>query len=171
MPGPRLQGRETTPRDGEKSDVQVDNRGVAPLSLLIIDDSPTELLAARRSLESEGFQVFTCLIRSFSEVLHLSELVLAVVPDVILMDVDLGLSCYDGVKLVRTVRRLSTTSRASRDPLIILHSSLPPAKLEALKAESGADSYLEKGEPGLLPLRVKTLLTIFPIRPLESEAP
>lgn len=125
-------------------------------ALLIVDDSPLDLLGMREALTSADFQVTTFQIKSFTEVFKLSEVVLEEKPHLILMDVNLGLSSYDGVRLAKTLARLREPDE--RTPLIFLHSARPAAELLAMQKTCEADGFLEKGDLQLLPARVKQLL-------------
>ena len=125
--------------------------------ILIVDDSPLELLGMREALSKHDFQVTTFQIKSFAEVFQLSEVVLQEKPALILMDVNLGLSSYDGVRLAKTIGRLREPGEAT--PLIVLHSSLAAAELLAMQKKCQADAYLEKGDLTQLPMRVKLILS------------
>ena len=124
--------------------------------VLVVDDSPIELLGCRRALEQAGFQVVTYHIKEFSEVFKLSEIVMLERPHVILMDVNLGLSAYDGARLATAMRKLREVD--SKTPLIVLHSSMSEDELKQVQANCGADAFLEKGKLEQLPNRVRMVL-------------
>lgn len=124
--------------------------------ILVVDDSPIELLGMRDALLRANFQVVTCHIKQFSEVFKLSEVVVTEQPDLILMDVNLGLSAYDGTRLAKAVIKLREPGEPK--PYVALHSSLGGDELQRLREECGADAFLEKGNLQQLPARIKTLL-------------
>ena len=124
--------------------------------VLIVDDSPLELLGMRESLERAKLDVVTFQIKSFEEVFKLSEVVLTKRPKLILMDVNFGLASYDGARLAKTVGRLREPG--SKTPMIILHSSMSAAELLAMQLKCDADSYLEKGDLRELPARIRPML-------------
>ncbi len=124
--------------------------------ILVIEDSPLELLGMREVLAKADFQVVTFQIKSFAEVFQLSAVVIQEKPHLILMDVNLGLQSYDGIRLAKTLMRLREGDEAT--PLIVLHSSLSAAELLALQKQCGADGFLEKGDLTLLPMRLRQFL-------------
>ena len=125
-------------------------------TILVVDDSPIELLGCRRALESADYAVVTYHIKEFSEVFKLSEIVLLNRPDMILMDVNLGLSSYDGARLAMAMQKLREPG--SKTPLIVLHSSMSREELLEMQESSGADAFLEKGSLSQLPTRVRLVL-------------
>ena len=125
-------------------------------AVLVVDDNALELLGMQQALEKAGFEAIPFQIKSFGEAFKLSELVLDREPTVILMDVDIGLSSYDGVRLAKTIARLREPGE--KTPLIVLHSSLSAAELLAHQRNSGADTFLEKGDLQSLPGRIRRIL-------------
>ena len=128
--------------------------------ILIIEDSPLELLGMREVLTKADFQVVTFQIKSFAEVFQLSAVVIQEKPQLILMDVNLGLQSYDGIRLAKTLMRLRDPGDTT--PLMVLHSSLSAAELLALQRQCGADGFLEKGDLTQLPGRVRQFLRRLP---------
>lgn len=110
----------------------------------------------RNALEAAGLDIVTFQINSFEEVFKLSEVVLDSKPKLILMDVNFGLSSYNGVRLAKTISRLREPR--SQTPMIVLHSSASAAELLAFQRQCDADAYLEKGDLQHLPLRVQRIL-------------
>jgi hemerythrin-like metal-binding protein len=125
--------------------------------ILVIDDSNTQLLAVQRTLTENGFRVTTAVVNSVAEVLDLARIVSEEEPDLILVDVDLGLDNFDGSRLAHSLVRLKHAAGKTLD--VILHSALDPAHLDKLAEKSGADAYLVKGRVKHLALRIRTLLT------------
>ena len=121
--------------------------GMQPIILYVEDNTENRLLV-RRILQAEGFQVLEA-----EDAFRAVERIKSTRPDLILMDVNLGLSSYDGVRLAKTLARLREPGE--RTPLIFLHSARPAAELQALQRTCGADGFLEKGDLQLLPVRVK----------------
>ncbi len=110
----------------------------------------------QQALSKADFEPISFQIKSFGEAFKLSEIVLEREPTVILMDVDIGLSSYDGVRLAKTIGRLREPDE--KTPLIILHSSLSAAELLAHQRNCGADTFLEKGDLQSLPGRIRRIL-------------
>ena len=135
--------------------------------ILIIEDSPLELLGMREVLTKNDFQVVNFQVKSFAEVFRLSAVVIQEKPHLILMDVNLGLQSYDGIRLAITLMRLREPGEQT--PLIVLHSSLSAAELLALQKQCGADGFLEKGDLTLLPAKLRQFLSrILPSQDLRG---
>lgn len=99
-------------------------------TVLVVDDEPQLLRALQVNLQIEGYQVLTALDGS-SALLHAENNH----PDLIVLD--LGLPDINGVNIITTIRRSSST------PIIVLsarHGSVD--KVRALDA--GADDYITK---------------------------
>lgn len=124
--------------------------------ILVVDDNPLELLGMQQALEKGDFEAIPFQIKSFGEAFKLSEVVLDKKPKVILMDVDIGLASYDGVRLAKTISRLKEPGE--RTPLIVLHSSLSAAQLLVHQRTCGADTFLEKGDLHSLAGRLRRIL-------------
>lgn len=127
--------------------------------ILLIDDSPTQLLAFRRAVQESGLEVVTALVSSVAEVLNLARIVSDEQPDVGLVDVDLGIESFDGSRLASSFVRLKKTT--PKPMAVVLHSGLEPERLDELTRKSGADTYLEKGKMSILPMRLQTLLALW----------
>ena len=115
--------------------------------ILIIDDDPAHLNAARGILESEGYEVFTQSqpFGSTNTVIHLQ-------PDLVLLDVNMpGLS---GDRLAEVLRANART----RDVLVVLHSSNDEDHLRTTTRRLGLDGYICKGSPSSLRAKVAALL-------------
>src|SRR6202453_525068 len=104
--------------------------------LLLIEDSPTQLLTIRKTLESEGYVILEAkngaegLVRAYNEL-----------PDLIISDVIMsGINGYQLCRLVKNDPDLSTT------PVILL-TKLDGSVDRFWGMKSGADRYIPK-EPG-----------------------
>src|SRR6516162_6456853 len=107
-----------------------------PYRLLLIEDSPTQLLAIKRTLEAEGYEVLESrngaegLVRAYGEV-----------PDLIISDV--VMSGINGYQLCRLVKN---DSELSQIPVILL-TKLDGSVDRFWGLKSGAERYIPK-EPG-----------------------
>lgn len=108
--------------------------------LLLIEDSPTQLLTIRRNLETEGYTVLEArngaegLVRAYNEL-----------PDLIISDVVMtGINGYQLCRLVKNDSELSGT------PVILL-TKLDGSIDRFWGLKSGADKYIPK-EPGFATL-------------------
>ncbi|MCA9604184.1 MAG: response regulator [Myxococcales bacterium] len=114
------------------------------MRILIIDDDPTVLLIARRSLEVRGH-----VVEARSEPLGTTNAVRHFRPDVVVLD--LSMPALDGPHLARLI------SAAKLDVRLVLYSSVDPRELEAKAAELGADAFVHKSNPEDLVLVVEGL--------------
>ena len=115
--------------------------------ILIIDDDPAHLNAARGILEAEGYEVFTQSqpFGSTNTVTHLQ-------PDLVLLDVNMpGLS---GDRLAEVFRANART----RNVMLVLHSSYDEDHLRTTARRLGLDGYICKGSPSSLRAKVAALL-------------
>lgn len=107
-----------------------------PYRILLIEDSPTQLLSIRKVLEADGYEVIAArngaegLVRAYNES-----------PDIIISDVVMtGVNGYQVCRLVKSDPDLSTT------PVILL-TRLDGSIDRFWGLKSGADRYIPK-EPG-----------------------
>jgi CheY-like chemotaxis protein len=105
-------------------------------TLLLVDDSPHFLDAARALLEREGLTVVGVASTSAEAISRVRELQ----PDVTLVDIDLG--AESGLDLAR---RLSDTD-GQQSPLVILISAYPEGDVAELVADTPAIGFLAKSE-------------------------
>jgi CheY-like chemotaxis protein len=115
--------------------------------ILIIDDDPAHLNAARGILEAEGHEVFTQSqpFGSTNTVIHMK-------PDLVLLDVNMpGLS---GDRLAEVLRANGRT----RNVMVVLHSSNDEDHLRTTARRLGLDGYICKGSPSTLRAKVAALL-------------
>ncbi len=105
--------------------------------VLVVDDDPSQLLLAERSLSACGFEVQTH-PTSFG----VSDLVRTTAPDLVLLDVNIP--ALSGDRVLGLAR-----ARAPRDTQFVLYSSASEEKLRLLALESGADAYISKDVWGL----------------------
>jgi two-component system sensor histidine kinase and response regulator WspE len=130
-----------------------------PKRILVIDDSPTVLLVARRELESAGYEVLTLdnaatFMRSLTR--EMLDLVL----------VDVSMPVIGGEALVD----IATRNSLRRCP-IVLFSGKPKDELEALAKTCGADGALSKGLHGPeLFAAIEQFLTLPPAARPEASA-
>jgi len=104
-----------------------------PLRMVIVDDSSHFLDAARNLLEHDGIDVVGVASRSAEAI----ELVAALRPDVILVDVDLGEeSGFD----------LAQQLVVFEDVRVVLISAYPESELADLIAASPVDGFVSKSE-------------------------
>jgi DNA-binding NarL/FixJ family response regulator len=103
------------------------------LRVVIVDDSPHFLDAAREVLEGDGLTVVGCASASAGALQLTDELQ----PDVVLVDVDLGEE--NGFDLAE---RFADTA----DARVIMISAYPEAELADLLAESPAAGFVAKAE-------------------------
>jgi DNA-binding NarL/FixJ family response regulator len=106
------------------------------MTLLLVDDSPHFLDAARALLEREGLTVVGVASTSTEAISRIRELR----PDVTLIDIDLG--SESGLDLAR---RLSNTD-SQHSPTVILISAYPEGDVTELVAETPAIGFLAKSE-------------------------
>ena len=111
-----------------------------PYRILLIEDSPTQLLSIRKVLEAEGFEVVAArngaegLVRAYNES-----------PDLIISDVVMtGVNGYQACRLIKNDPDLMST------PVILL-TRLDGSIDRFWGLKSGADRYIPK-EPGFLSL-------------------
>ncbi|SRR5690554_794688 len=117
--------------------------------ILVVDDSKTYLVFALHALKNAGFTVLQ------SEDIWITQLVKRERPDLILMDVTLGV-VMQGTNAVRALKKCSFCEGIK----IVLHSSEPAEKLEELYIGCGADGYITKdGEAETLVKKVKEALS------------
>lgn len=110
--------------------------------ILIIDDSPTALLAAKRALAAAGYEVITTDNPIITPTLIRRER-----PQLLLLDVEMPALSGD------TVAQIVRQASGGLGPAglgILLHSTKPAEVLAGLVASSGADGYLEKGKGSAL---------------------
>jgi CheY-like chemotaxis protein len=105
--------------------------------ILIVDDSPTALLATSRALRVAGYEVITS-----DNPIITPTLIRREVPDLLLLDVEMPALSGD---TVAAIVRQTASRLGSRQVGILLHSTKSAADLERLVASSGADGYIEKG--------------------------
>ena len=111
----------------------VHNRGMAT-SILIVDDHPSFRAAARRLLESEGYDVIGEEADGESGVGAAASLS----PDVVLLDVHLpGIDGFETASRIRA---------AGNGTAVILTSSRDASDFGPLVAASGARGFVAKGE-------------------------
>jgi len=103
-------------------------------SILIVDDHPSFLAAARFLLESEGFDVLGTATDGESAVRE----ALRLAPDVVLLDV--SLPDVDGFEVAERLRTAGATSD------IVFTSSRDGADFGPLIAESGGRGFIAKAE-------------------------
>jgi twitching motility two-component system response regulator PilH len=103
--------------------------------ILVIDDSPSEVLRIRGVLELAGYEV-----DSMDMIIHLPQQVKNDPPDVILLD--LSMPVLSGINVASLIRR-----HQPRPIPIVVYSSRPQVELRSAAAELGAVAYLQKGRP------------------------
>ncbi|MBX9952569.1 MAG: response regulator [Candidatus Obscuribacterales bacterium] len=123
--------------------------------LLLIEDSPTQLLTIRRNLEAEGYTILEArngaegLVRAYNEL-----------PDLIISDVVMtGINGYQLCRLVKNDSELSVT------PVILL-TKLDGSIDRFWGLKSGADRYIPK-EPGFqnLIMAIREILAESKVQP------
>jgi DNA-binding NarL/FixJ family response regulator len=112
------------------------NAGGVGFGLVVVDDNWSFANCARVHLERQGERVLG-IARTSAEAL---ELVAAVQPDVVLVDMALGDEC--GVDLARLLARRGSTD----GPVVILISAYSPYDVAELIAASPAAGFLPKSE-------------------------
>lgn len=115
--------------------------------ILIIDDDPAHLTAARGILEAEGYEVFTQ-----SQPFGSTNTVIHVQPDLVLLDVNMP--ALSGDRLAEVLRANGRT----RNVMVMLHSSNDEDHLRATARRLGLDGYVCKGSPATLRAKVAALL-------------
>ncbi|MBI3185380.1 MAG: chemotaxis-specific protein-glutamate methyltransferase CheB [Myxococcales bacterium] len=116
--------------------------------VLVVDDSPVVLEAARGVLEEAGFQVTT-----LENPLEVARAVRRERPDLVL--IDLCMPALGGDRVASIIRQHGL----SGETLLLLYSDRPSEELEAKARECGADGFIEKGAGGAALLaRVRELL-------------
>lgn len=126
-----------------------------PFRLLLIEDSPTQLLSIRKSLENEGYEVIAARSGAEGLVMAYNES-----PDLIISDVVMsGMNGYQVCRLVKSDPDLQST------PVIML-TRLDGSIDRFWGLKSGADRYIPK-EPGFSSLikAVREILSDSTIRP------
>lgn len=129
--------------------------------ILVVEDSPTQAIALRGVLESEGYRVETAgtaeaALQSLNQ--DLPDLVVA----------DFHLPGMDGRELSRQIR---LNARTRTLPLLML-TGAREQDLERLGLESGADAYVAKSAGNeVMLVRLRALLKTAASRPLSSSAP
>jgi DNA-binding NarL/FixJ family response regulator len=103
-------------------------------TLLIVDDHPSFLAAARLLLESEGFVVVGVATEGASAVTE----TLRLAPDVVLLDV--GLPDIDGFEVAARLRAAGAASA------IVFTSTRDSSDFGSAVAESGARGFITKSE-------------------------
>ena len=101
-------------------------------SVLVVDDSPTVLVLAKRALAKEGHEV-----ESLSCFVELATRLQGAPPDVVVLD--LNLPAMSGETLGEFLRRYQ-----ERDIQIVIFSGEPPERLEAAAELLGAAAWVEK---------------------------
>jgi DNA-binding NarL/FixJ family response regulator len=104
------------------------------MTLMIVDDHRSFRAAARRVLESAGFEVVGEAADGESALVAISELR----PDVVLLDVQLP-----GIDGFEVAARLNANGHA---PVIVMTSSRERADFGSLVEESGARGFIHKAE-------------------------
>lgn len=154
--------RRTAPQMSEFRVTNINSSLGQPKRILVIDDSPTVLLVARRELESAGYEVLT-LDNAATFMRSLTKETL----DLVLVDVSMPV--IGGEALVD----IATRNSLRRCP-IVLFSGKAQEELEALAKTCGADGALSKGLHGPeLFAAIEHLLAAPPAscpRPERSEA-
>jgi CheY-like chemotaxis protein len=102
-------------------------------TIIVIDDSEIVLTRTRHVLEGAGFRVITHPRPAGCVALILQEK-----PDLVLIDVDMPLIRGD------TIAKLFGKARPNNDTIVLLHSNLSPAALQAKVQSSGAHGYIQK---------------------------
>lgn len=115
--------------------------------ILIIDDDPAHLNAARGILEAEGYEVFTQ-----SQPFGSTNTVIHVQPDLVLLDVNMP--ALSGDRLAEVLRANGRT----RNVMLVLHSSNDEDHLRTTARRLGLDGYICKGNPTSLRAKVAALL-------------
>lgn len=115
--------------------------------ILIIDDDPTHLESARGILEAEGYEVFTQ-----SQPFGSTNAVIRLQPDLVLLDVNMP--ALSGDRLAEVLR----ANEATRDVLVVLHSSNDEDHLRTTARRLGLDGYIFKGNPHTLRAKVAGLI-------------
>ncbi len=126
-----------------------------PFRLLLIEDSPTQLLSIRKSLEQEGFEIIAARSGAEGLVLCYNES-----PDLIISDVVMsGINGYQVCRLVKSDPDLQAT------PVVLL-TRLDGSIDRFWGLKSGADRYIPK-EPGFASLikAIREILADSSIRP------
>ena len=127
--------------------------------ILIIDDDPTHLNAARGILEAEGYEVFTQ-----SQPFGSTNTVIHVQPDLVLLDVNMP--ALSGDRLAEVLRANGRT----RNVMLVLHSSNDEDHLRTTARRLGLDGYICKGSPSTLRAKVAALLPKATVEGGASEA-
>lgn len=115
--------------------------------ILVVDDSPTILSFAKKTLTEDGYEVAT------ADNIFVSTLVMNFRPHLVLMDVHLGASM--GTIAVSALRRCGFAAGT----MFALYSSTEEQELKRLAAECGADTWFRKTENATaLSIEVQKLL-------------
>jgi CheY-like chemotaxis protein len=110
----------------------VKKRGTKPLKIMVVDDDATTLQVVSVALEDRGYDVV-----QRNQSIGTTLAILRENVDVVLLDVRMpGLS---GGRLAGLL-----ASQTDSGPIVILHSSMSRAELEALAQQSGAAGFIEK---------------------------
>ncbi len=126
-----------------------------PFRLLLIEDSPTQLLSIRKSLEQEGYEVIAARSGAEGLVMAYNES-----PDLIISDVVMsGINGYQVCRLVKSDADLMST------PVVLL-TRLDGSIDRFWGLKSGADRYIPK-EPGFASLikAIREILSDSSVRP------
>ena len=118
-----------------------------PPRVLIVDDSATVLANARDALQKSG-----CIVET-SETIFIARLVNEFLPDVILIDVDMGQ--HSGSVAIQSLRHYT----AARHSIILLYSSKPHQELSAIASNHQADGFICKMD-GLAVLTKEVLTAV-----------
>ncbi|MBM7119365.1 response regulator [[Archangium] primigenium] len=106
------------------------------IRVLVVDDDVDLLMLVERTLHAYGFEV-----RTHRSSLGVSNLVRTVMPDLVLLDVNIPALSGDKVLALARNQAPSTTR-------FILYSASDEAKLRSLALASGADGYISKSVQG-----------------------
>lgn len=102
-------------------------------TVLVVDDDPVVLEVVRERLESAGYEVH---IRE--EALGTSQWTAEFQPDIVLLDVNMP--ALGGTDLAQLLKK----RRATKDVVIILHSSIDSAELQGKLRAAGAVGAIQK---------------------------
>ncbi len=106
------------------------------IRVLVVDDDADQLLLLERTLQAYNFDV-----RTHRSSLGVSNLVRTVLPDLVLLDVNIPALSGDRVLALARHQAPPTTR-------FLLYSASDEAKLRSLALASGADGYISKSVQG-----------------------
>ncbi len=112
------------------------------LTILLVEDDPSNILVISKILTKRGGLA----VKHTEDVEEVKQIVLSGEADVILMDIDLRNSRYQGkpVNGIQITQMLKANPQTAKVPVILVTASAMEGDRENLLKQSGADGYIPK---------------------------